>query len=379
MKITEEKKAIQEISQCKRARRNVETFQADQDAIEADRAAADELRKQLDDPEFKAASERYDSIKSQLDDLKKESDEAYASRNKLFDERNALQAELDTLHSQRRQSTQQYREANDRFYAKLNEDRARRAERARAERAAQEEEKKKALADKLREDASAPAYQAQIEDCQTLIDYFSGKATGGTLSTAASPLAAKADIAGVAKLDLRQIEAPAEGMVARKKKGEDEESYFVGGKGKKGKKGPKPAATEADAPSSGKLNVPMGTLTALFSLSIPPPTSSEEVPRVIEDLKTKKAWFQANQQRVTAENVAKAEAEIKRLLGTKGESETAAAVDGDVVPPAGGGERPAEPASTPNVSDTKSIAVPSSEVVDKLESVQEQQAEDGEQ
>jgi len=40
------------------------------------------------------------------------------------------------------------------------------------------------------------------------------------------------------------------------------------------------------------------------------------VPRVVEDLKTKKAWFEANQARVTAENVKKAESEIQRLTNT---------------------------------------------------------------
>jgi hypothetical protein len=49
------------------------------------------------------------------------------------------------------------------------------------------------------------------------------------------------------------------------------------------------------------------------------------VPRVVEDLKTKKAWFEANQARVTAEAIAKAEAEIQRL--TKGKGDGGALLD----------------------------------------------------
>ena len=79
-------------------------------------------------------------------------------------------------------------------------------------------------------------------------------------------------------------------------------------------------------------------LTALLSLSIPPPTSTADVPRVIEDLKTKKAWFEANQARVTAENKAKAEAEIRRLLGNSADVEVPSS--GDVPPPNGGAEQP---------------------------------------
>ncbi|TFK55712.1 hypothetical protein OE88DRAFT_651863 [Heliocybe sulcata] len=367
LKLADEKRTLQEISQLKRARRTVEGFQAEQDSIDADRAAADELRKQLDDPEAKAISERYDAIKAELDELKKEGDEAYANRSKLMDERTAIQKELDGLWAQKKEATQQYREANDRHWQKVNEDRARRAERARAQRAAEEDEKKQKLVERLREEASVPAFQTQIEDCQTLIDYFSGNSTTAALSTASLP--AREEVAGVPKLELRKVDGDAqEGMVVRKKKGDDDESYFVGGsgKGKKGKKGN--AKQEASTPTSSQFNLPFGTLTALLQLSIPPPSNATEVPRVIEDLKTKKAWFEANQNRVTAENVSKAEAEIQRITG-KGKA--APTPDTEVTPPNGGGEMPAEPAPTPKVLDVPSLAVPSEEVIDKLETVQE--------
>ncbi|KAH9899841.1 hypothetical protein C8Q73DRAFT_637970 [Cubamyces lactineus] len=382
LKLVEEKRALQEISQWKRSRRIVEGFQTEQESIEADRAKADELRKQLDDPEAQAISKRFDEIKAELDELKKESDEAYASRSKLLDERTSLQNQLDELYNRKRESAQRFKEANDRFYAKLNEDRARRAERARAQRAAEEEAKKKEIADRLREEAEIPAFQAQIEDCQTLIDYFSGKSSSATLSSQ-KPLTEKSDLAGVPKLELRKVEAVPEGAVVRKKKGEDEEAYFVGGGKKKGGKkgGAKPAtpageSNGADSPSpSGQLNVPLPTLSALLTLSIPPPTSPADVPRVIEDLKTKKAWFEANQARVTAENKAKAEAEIRRLLGKSADNVEAPAASNDVKPPNGGAELPAEPAPTPASTDLPSTAVPAEPVDEKLETVQEQEAE----
>lgn len=100
-----------------------------------------------------------------------------------------------------------------------------------------------------------------------------------------------------------------------KKKKEEEETYFVGkAKGKKGLKtdaaanGP-PSAT----PSTGLLNIPLSNLSAILSLSIPPPVSNADLPRVVEDLKIKKTWFEANQARQTAENVAKAQAQIQKL------------------------------------------------------------------
>ncbi|KDQ64520.1 hypothetical protein JAAARDRAFT_683996 [Jaapia argillacea MUCL 33604] len=377
MKLADEKRALQEISQLRRSRRAIEGFQAEQEAIEKDRATADELRKQLDDPEAKAISERYDAIKSQLDELKKEEDEAYANRNKLFDERNAIQAELDGLYAQKRESAQNFREANDHYWQKVNEDRARRAEKARAQRAADEDAKKEQIVERLREEASIPAFQAQIEDCQTLIDNLSGKSTA--LPSAGSLLASKGDVAGVPKLELRKVDGAGEGLVVRKKKGEDEEAYFTGGgKGKgKGKKGSSksavPSESDGTGSSSNHLNIPLATLSALLSLSIPPPASPAEIPRVIEDLKTKKSWFEANQARVTSENIAKAEAEIKRLTGKHDSKTEAPSPSQEITPLNGGGEVPAEPAPTPKVSDVPATAVSTDDVVERLESVQEYQ------
>lgn len=380
LKIADEKRALAEISQLKRNRRTVEGFQAEQDAIEKDRAAADELRKQLDDPEAKAISERYDAIKTELDALKKEGDEVYANRSKLMDERSSLQAQLDTLYGQKRESAQRFREANDRYWTKVNEDRARREEKHRAQRAAEAEAKKKEIADRLRDEAAIPAFQAQIEDCQTLMDYFSGKtSTPAALSTAST--GEKAELAGVPKLEIRKVEVQ-EGLVARKKKGEEEEAYFVGGKGKKGKKGSsKPVSTSNSNSSenpSAQLNIPLSTLSALLSLSIPPPTSTTDLPRVVEDLKIKKTWFEANQARVTAENKEKAEAEIRRLIGSS-EKQDGVPPSEELTPPNGGGERPAEPASTPAVADAASVPASSEEVAEKLEDVAEEEEKKDEQ
>ncbi|KAF8138278.1 hypothetical protein EV363DRAFT_519338 [Boletus edulis] len=288
MKLVDEKRALQEISQAKRTRRAVEGFQATQDSIDADRNDADELRKQLDDPESKAISDRYDKIKAELDELKKESDEAYAGRTKLFEERDELQAQITALFNEKRSSAQQFREANDRYWTKVNEDRARRAERARAQRAAEEAQKRLEHAQQLREEASLPAYQAEMQDCQTLIDALSGKSSD-TVVLPSSSLPPKSDVAGVPKLELRQVETAADGLVARKKKGEKEETYFMG-KGKRGKKDKIPkVAHETDA----LKNLPFGTITALSKCAIPLPTTAADVPRVIEDLKTKKAWYEA--------------------------------------------------------------------------------------
>ncbi|KAF8309590.1 hypothetical protein DL93DRAFT_2117769 [Clavulina sp. PMI_390] len=364
-----EKRALADIQTAKRARKTVEGFKAEQDAIDADRAKADALKKELDDPEAVAMSQKYDAIKAELDQLRSAGDEAHAQRNKLFDEMRAAKTEVDDLWAKKKEATKQNREANDRYYKKVAEDRARRQERYATERAAAELEKRKEVAERLREEASVPAYQAEIEDCQTLIDTLGAKiGIGGTISTPALNLAASesSPIAGVPKLEVRTIEAPTD-LVARKKKGDNEENYFVASKKKKAAPTNGKATATAAAPTEEtstpaadtKLNLPYSTLSALLQLSIPPPTSTSDIPRAIEDLKTKKAWFEANQARVTKENIAKADAEIKRLEAASAKMS---------------GEDPAEPVPTPAAANgAKSEPVAAEPVESKLEEVQEEQ------
>jgi hypothetical protein len=297
MKLVDEKKALNEISSLRRVRKTVEDFQAEQDSIDADRKELDELRKQLDDPVVKAASERFDKIKAELDELKKESDVAYEGRNHLYDERKQLQESLDEVWSRKKEAQAVYRQESDRYYQQVKEDRAKRAEKQLAQKKAEEVEKKRAHAEQLLDDARHPAFAAEIQDCQTLIDSLSAK-TGATEATASSSLYTRSEVAGAPKLELRQVDST--GLVLKKKKGEDNENYFVAKKKqpvpKKGASTPAPAPPKENSSSSNsqQLQIHFGTLSGLLALSIPPPANAGDVPRVVEDLKTKKAWYQAN-------------------------------------------------------------------------------------
>ena len=322
LRLGDEKRAIQEISNTRRLRRTVEGFQSEQAAIDREKEEEEQLRAQLDDPEAQAISERYEKLQAEFNELKRQSDEAYANRNKLFDERNEIQREIDEFWSLKKESNQRYKAANDRYWAKAKEDQARRAEKYRQQRAAEEQQKKLDFVERLREEASNPAYQIEIQDCQTLIDAFSKGTTSEVPAVTSAAEQKKAGLAGVPELDIRKVEVPTD-MVVRKKKGEEEEAYFVAGKGKKSKKGPKTSghnspALSTPSTSSSQFHIPFPTLTALLSLSISPPGSKDEIPRVVEDLKMKKAWFEANQELATKDKIAKAEVEIKKILRSVG-------------------------------------------------------------
>lgn len=94
MKLVDEKKALQEVSNLRRMRKQLEATGSVDDAIAADKAKIDEVRKQLDDPEARKTSDKFDVLKKEMDGLRDEGNKAYEERNKLFEERNTLSAQM---------------------------------------------------------------------------------------------------------------------------------------------------------------------------------------------------------------------------------------------------------------------------------------------
>lgn len=178
---------------------------------------------------------------------------------------------------------------------KMNDDRTKRLERQRTERQAHEDSKRAETNERLLEEAQAPAFEREIEDCATLIDFFQRRI--GIASTAvptAARLGGPAPV-GLPKLgEARVIDATAGGGTALVRKGEQVEEFFMGGGGKKGKKGKKPVV-EGEAPATQVLNLPFGTLSALLTLGITSPITTGEVPATIEALEIKKKYFVDNQ------------------------------------------------------------------------------------
>lgn len=179
----------------------------------------------------------------------------------------------------------------------MNEERTRRAERQKAEKAAYDEAKRKEVNEQLLEEASQPAYEREIEDCSTLIDYFSRG--GGKSAVPAPQLSLNQANGNAPKLpahEIRKVDAIPEGATVLKKKGDDEEGGLFGGfgGGKKNKKGRKAPAEESSTASAG-LNLPMSILSALLALEIPSPISSQDITRTVDALQEKQKWFKENQ------------------------------------------------------------------------------------
>jgi len=317
MRLVEEKRALSEISDLRRSRKTFDTFGSSQDSIDADKAKVDELKAKLDNPEFKALQERYSAIQAQLDEINKEMTEVNSSRDKLYDERNALNEEVNKLWSLKKESAGNFKEANDKYYTKANEERARRVERQQAERRQYEESKRKEINEQLLEEARMPAFAREIEDCTTLINYFSKFVAGGanvpepTLSTV-SASDSKAGIAAVPQLELRKVENDIpEGAIMMKKK-PDDDNYFSGKSKKKGGNKKAAASAASENNTSASLNLPFQIIAALLQFNISAPLSRDDVPKTVDGLKEKRSYYEENQDRVTKERTTEAEDRIAK-------------------------------------------------------------------
>lgn len=183
--------------------------------------------------------------------------------------------------------------------AKMQEDRQRRIERQKVEREALEASELKDIHNEMREEASAPAYEREIEDCRTLILYFDKLIGNATDQPIEAPVFGKTSSVALPKLgDVRKVEdADAfQGMVAVKKKGsEQEEEFFMGGGNKKGKKNKKSPPESTAAPTTQALQLPLSTLNALHALAVSVPMTRDDVAATITSLSEKKKWFTDNQ------------------------------------------------------------------------------------
>jgi hypothetical protein len=194
---------------------------------------------------------------------------------------------------------------------KLNDERAKRDERRRAERKEYEESKRAEVNERLLEEAQAPAFEREIEDCQTLIRFFQqriGLSNGaGFASSSASSSGLgfnRPKVAGVPELQPRKVEqvdfpkgaVPLKswGGLAKSKKGRKQQQQQQQGANTDG---------EANAASNDdeKLNLPFGTLSGLMALGIPAPLTTGEVQKTIDSLNLKKKYFTDNQVRAREE------------------------------------------------------------------------------
>ncbi|OAK94785.1 hypothetical protein IQ06DRAFT_298273 [Phaeosphaeriaceae sp. SRC1lsM3a] len=309
MKLVDEKKALSEITNLNKARKQFSGFDGQQKDIDAIKAKIAEQKKLLDDPEQKALSEKYTVLQTELDGLKAEQDEAFKNMKALREETDKARAEQQAKYQARKELKDSYYQQKRAFQEYEFQARKVRNEKRRQEQQQYVAGKRKEAASKRLEEASAPAYQDEIFATEGLIRHFDPSALPSKETSAASKFAASSQ---------RTVDDSGFKGTRVSKKDEDEESYFVGTGGKKGKKGKKAA------PAENKFNLNIGIIEELAKVGLDAPASQAEVPATVEKLKEKLAFWKGDQDRKTKENIAKAQKEIERLEAEEDEGENGA-------------------------------------------------------
>jgi chromosome segregation ATPase len=286
MKLVDEKKALSDISNLNKARKQFSGFDGQQKDIDAIKAKIAEQKKLLDDPEQKALSEKYTALQTELDGLKAEQDEAFKNLKALREETDKARAEQQAKYQARKELKDAYYQQKRAFQEYDFQARKVRNEKRRQEQLQYVAGKRKEVASKRLEEASAPAYQDEIFATEGLIRHFDPSALPPKETAAASKFAASSQ---------RTVDDSGFKGTRIVKKETEEESYFMGSGGKKGKKGKKAA------PAESKFNLNMGVIEELAKVGLDAPASQADVPATVEKLKEKLAFWKGDQDRKTKE------------------------------------------------------------------------------
>ncbi|PHH65874.1 hypothetical protein CDD81_1243 [Ophiocordyceps australis] len=302
MKLVDERKALTDMSNLRKLRKNFGQFDESQKQIDDLRAKIKEIKDGMEDPEHKALSEQYTKIQTELDAIKAEQDEAYKNISSLRDERTKLHTEQQEKFTVIRKIKDDYFGAKKAFTNFEREQRDKYRERKKAEQERQVRERKKAAAERVLTEASYPAYQEEIRRAVNLVRFLDP-----SHKTEQSPLVADN---GLGAQPQRTVDdSKLKGTRLQRKEDREEEYLPAVKKGKKGKKGGAGgAAGQAKA-----YSCPPSVVQDCAFVGVDPPMSNEDVPGIIEKVNAKIAHWKADQEQQTNKNIAKAKEEIERL------------------------------------------------------------------
>lgn len=301
MKIVEERKALDGIPMLRRQRKNFTALEESQKAIDAKKAVLQQLRDQLEDPESKALSEKYNQIQSELETIKAEQNNAYQNINNLRDEKNRLQDEKQAKYLAIKQIKDNFFEQNRAVRKWEYEARQRARDKKKANEMKYQQEKKKARAQQILEEASDKAYLDEIRRAHSLLHFLDP-----SYSEEKAPLQAPSRFQAVPQ---RQVDDS--GIKGTKIAKKEEEYYFAGAERKKGKKSKRPANKESTV--TGKYSCPPSVMEDCAVMGIDPPIIAADIPIVKEQVLAKLEFWKADQDAETERNIAKARKELQRL------------------------------------------------------------------
>ena len=283
MKLVDEKKALAEVSNLRKLRKNFSQFDGAQKVIVDLKAKIKAIKDELDDPEAKALSEEYNKLQAELNKIKADQDEVYNNLSAIRKERNKLHAAQQETYRAIKKHQDAYHTQRKAFNAWERAQKQKRREREQAERDRIAKERKMERAKKMLEEASDPAYFEELRRANSLLHFFDP-----THQVAEkNPLLADK---GLAAEPQRKIDdSGIKGVRLISKKDRDDEYLPAVKKGKKGKKHHGAGASE------GKFNCPPSVIEDCAFVGVEPPMSAAEVPAVMDKIKAKLEHWKADQ------------------------------------------------------------------------------------
>lgn len=308
LKIQVCKQMLQEITLLKRNRLSVEDVDEQQTAINNERAIHDELKKNIDDSEAKKLSDRYEELDAEFKLLFADQSKQREARNQLYDERTRLKTLLDEEYAKMRTLRDEHRKNNDEYYTFVRQLREFKREQEQLRKVQEENEKRQEAAKQELELAALPAFESEIALCDNLAIFLEGfiSSNNKTAAAAESPAA---------------VAQAFEGMVLKKK----DDDVFFAGSSKKNKQQKNKDPKDTKEKKSDVLKLPLATMEAFFDIKVTVPTKISEIPATLLKLKERKAYYIAEQPKVTELNKKNAEQKIAAMLKEEEEAAAAAA------------------------------------------------------
>ena len=285
MRLVDEKKALADLSNLRKQRKNFGQFEDSQRQIDDLRAKIKEIKDSMEDPEQKAMSEQYTKIQAEIDAIKAEQDEAFKSINSLRDERTKLQAEQQEKWQAIRKIKDDYYGQKKAYQAYDREAREKQRERRKAEHEKYVAERKKADAEKVLAEASDPAYLEEIRRANSLLLFLDPEH-----KVEKGPLMADTGMGAQAQRTVDDSSLKGTKLLRK----EDREEDLFAPTTKKGKKGKKSGSSAAKS-----FNCPPSVVEDCSFMNIDPPMSQDDVPAVTEKVRAKLEHWKADQEAQT--------------------------------------------------------------------------------
>ncbi|KAJ1888223.1 multicopy suppressor of BFA (Brefeldin A) [Kickxella alabastrina] len=314
LKLVDERRMSSEVSSLRRARKHVEQAATLQKTIASEVAELTEIDAQLAGTNAQALGDEFEKLQSELDTLKAAQEEGHQKRSDLFSERSSILKALDQAWDLKRKLQDEHRRQNNEYYQWQNEERKRKILEEKQRHIQEQREKRLAIAQEQREEAEIPAFQDEINGCDSLILYLNSiipSAAGSNANSRCEDSTRPSSVSSGARETSGSEHVPA-GMVAVKR-ADNDEAYYGSVISSKSKRRNNRKDKKAGAPSD-VLKLPLAVAERFLDLKVEIPTNGASIPAAIEGLTARKQHFVGNQAKVTGENKRKAEEKIAKLM-----------------------------------------------------------------